>query len=68
MLKKKQKWASNEQSGMAKASAQTAAAMAQGNADFDAKMRFRCSLNRALTEHEQSLNRALTEPYLNRAS
>lgn len=36
------KWASNEQSGMKQASSGTAAAMAQGNADYEAKMGFRC--------------------------
>ena len=36
-----QKWASNEQSGMQKASNDTAAAMTQGNQDYQAKMGFR---------------------------
>mmetsp|Transcript_23232 Transcript_23232/g.46628 ORF Transcript_23232/g.46628 Transcript_23232/m.46628 type:complete len:175 (-) Transcript_23232:123-647(-) len=35
------KWASNEQKGMSSASETTAAAMAKGNADYEAKMGFR---------------------------
>jgi len=35
------KWASNEQKGMQNASSGTAAAMAQGNTDYEAKMGFR---------------------------
>lgn len=36
-----QRWASNEQSGMSQAKDGTAAAMAKGNADYEAKMGFR---------------------------
>lgn len=35
------KWASNEQKGMQNASSGITAAMAQGNADYEAKMGFR---------------------------
>mmetsp|Transcript_51983 Transcript_51983/g.129420 ORF Transcript_51983/g.129420 Transcript_51983/m.129420 type:complete len:175 (-) Transcript_51983:126-650(-) len=35
------KWASNEQKGMSQASGDTAAAMAQGNKDYEEKMGFR---------------------------
>jgi 2-oxo-4-hydroxy-4-carboxy-5-ureidoimidazoline decarboxylase len=56
------KWASNEQSGMSKASSNTAAAMAQGNADYEAKMGFRyivCATGKTAEEMLQILQARL---------